>query len=101
MFGSPEDMEHSHYEACLARQRQANHDASDFELRARQQQALVGQRNADLRANFNSLNIRLPRAAESTARKHNFRAAACSIRVSPPQSNSTKPMVSASTVAPK
>ena len=84
MFGSPEDMEHSHYEACLARQRQANHDASDFELRARQQQALVGQRNADLRANFNSLNIRLPRAAESTARKHNFRAAACSIRVSPP-----------------
>ena len=78
MFGSPEDMEHSHYEACLARQRQANHDASDFELRARQQQAPVGQRISDLRANFNSLNIRLPHAAESTARKHNFRAAACS-----------------------
>jgi hypothetical protein len=74
MLGSPEDMEHSHYEAWLARRHQANHNASAFEPRAKQQQA------PDLRANFNlnSLNIRLLHAAESTARKHNFRAAACS-----------------------
>jgi S-formylglutathione hydrolase FrmB len=84
MFGSPEDIKRSHYKAWLTRQRQANHDALAFELRAKQQQAPVGQCIADMRANFNSLNIRLPHAAESTARKHNFQAAACSIRVPPP-----------------
>jgi hypothetical protein len=60
------------FRAWLAQQRQANHDASAFELRAKQQQAPVGQRIADLRANFNSLYIRLPHAVKSTARKHNF-----------------------------